>query len=1274
MLRAMSADIVADLTLDEVRRLLEGDGDSDLLDHFERFAGAGLVVGAAVSGTPAPLALLGPKNELVKLGRSLTRRFARDEAPTSADRLRRLEVAHELLVFTAFFEACETVFVAMGVPSEITADDRRWLSSRAETGERAVVVTLPHPADGLARKVAELKGAYERMTRDLTRLLSGLSAWERLEEGPRIRAEKAIQALPQLAADIYCSQLVKLASEVPEYAAWLTVKADSLLLNELEDLGVAAAAMHARIVRSEQELDVGLCRLQEAVDDMPKRARVEQAERVIDGLRRAYHAHVGKPILKQQASDTTDVELSYPSKAEAFIPQSHKVLRVVRTSTPVSLEAELVWAKESLQHNLPEFLLGYLSSPFSAETPMLVLGHPGSGKSLLTELLAARLATPAFNCVRIELRDVDVERDLQRLLERQIELDTGLEINWANFSAHLADTPPVVIFDGFDELLQASGKVHADFLNKVQDFQQREAVQGRPVRAIVTSRITLIDKAVVPAGSVVVRLMAFDDDRQERWATIWNSHNAEYFTSRDVTPFQVPADADVMELAKQPLLLLMLALYDSEDNQLEKQRGLDRTRLYDDLLRRFIRRERNKVESSLPDDQLDELVETDMRRLRAAAIGMYNRRSLYLRTDDIERDIEYLGLLRDVPDASGRLLTQSDLLLGSFFFVHQSDASSGTGTAAGQQRVSTFEFLHNTFGEFLTADFMLAVVLPQITSLMSMMDQQELREQAQLTLNEGTLPKQWFVAFMHAPLYGRPVIVEMLREWCDHLVQDRDVEPSKMAMAAEQLIGAQIAKLVDGGTPPPGLLGDGSRPYPAASLLEHYAVYSLNLVLVWTVVSDVAGVRPTLPAASWEALTSLWRTKLSLEDLSALVPLITTEERDGQVAIGVNVEPDALMSSLDGIRQTARVLQDDILAPLVGLHQYDAWAKGPESLGTLATELEEQGFDDLELPVLLRRVRRLTWQIDEPTRRALEPHIRETCGSLRFGGSNRDLLVLLAHPDAPMALRQLGHAAVEPPSWEELWRTSESYSVAFMRFAINDPISWRTMLSDIDDARWSELARLPLACGFVLRALQSVPSLVLKLDLAALIARGASSEVLASLAAYRELAFEQPTADAAIDVLISRNASVVFSEISPDAMRAIVRTAGWPSRHDGLASWLAEVDEDVVGVPRDVWLSLLALRGGVAKAGGVYRSADPLGELTAPMSASEFGALITFMDATRHSIDRRLDSDHELQMTIEMLDHVPVVALLNLRAVFGDQLRPELREHLEALVKALGER
>ncbi len=62
----------------------------------------------------------------------------------------------------------------------------------------------------------------------------------------------------------------------------------------------------------------------------------------------------------------------------------------------------------------------------------------------------------------------------------------------------------MILLDGLDELLQATGVNRADYLEQVVEFQQREESAGNPVVVIVTTRTAVADRSRVPQGSVAL--------------------------------------------------------------------------------------------------------------------------------------------------------------------------------------------------------------------------------------------------------------------------------------------------------------------------------------------------------------------------------------------------------------------------------------------------------------------------------------------------------------------------------------------------------------------------------------------------------------------------------------------------------------------------------------------------------------------------------------------------------------------------------------------------
>lgn len=242
----------------------------------------------------------------------------------------------------------------------------------------------------------------------------------------------------------------------------------------------------------------------------------------------------------------------------------------------------------------------------------------------------------------------------------------------------------------------------SDYLTKVAAFQQREADQGRPAAVIVTSRTSVADRARIPEELVALRLEPFDPARVTAWLEIWNTINAAQFAAKGLLPLAPEAVLAHDELAGQPLLLLMLALYDADGNALQHiSADIRQGELYERLLRRFVSREIVKHKPGLPDRDLDEAIEVELRHLSIVAFAMFNRGSQWVTEADLDGD---LAAVFGQPQAAAvkdmrAPLRAAEIMLGRFFFVHRARASRD------DTQLETYEFLHATFGEFLVARF-----------------------------------------------------------------------------------------------------------------------------------------------------------------------------------------------------------------------------------------------------------------------------------------------------------------------------------------------------------------------------------------------------------------------------------------------------------------------------------------------------------------------------------------------------------------------------------------
>jgi hypothetical protein len=405
-------------------------------------------------------------------------------------------------------------------------------------------------------------------------------------------------------------------------------------------------------------------------------------------LAAAYRAALGRPVLGGDEN-----EVAVPSLGAAYIDPRFRV----KAAGPGARPADDGWWDTAVRADFGDFLATYLTTPESARAPMLLLGQPGAGKSSLTRILAARLPAADYLVVRVVLREVRAEAEVQDQIEQAVRSAIGETVAWADLARDADRALPLILLDGFDELLQATGVHQSDYLQRVAEFQHREAGLGRPVAVLVTSRVAVADRARLPTGGLAVRLEPFDEPQLIRWREIWNAAN----------PGRRPLPMAVLHrfraLAEQPLLLLMLALYDASGDALrsaDDDAELDTGQLYERLLGEFARREVSRVYPGRPESETPRLVEQELLRLSVVAFAMFHRGRFWVTEAELDNDLAGLGLQTARPAAADGFrtpLTAGQEMVGRFFFIQRAQALRDDKT------LQTYEFLHATFGEYLVA-------------------------------------------------------------------------------------------------------------------------------------------------------------------------------------------------------------------------------------------------------------------------------------------------------------------------------------------------------------------------------------------------------------------------------------------------------------------------------------------------------------------------------------------------------------------------------------------
>lgn len=904
------------------------------------------------------LDMLETKDRLLNLGKKVCDAIVQKIQPDYIQRTAQIKAAYGLICYTAYFDCLQEY-----VPEEIIKKLKLSIQKKKElldASQDAVDVILP-PYDAHCEvpyadhitSFPELKehlsSLYARITRNFCRLVENSGIFKDEETDHCKSFQKRLDQLPNRAVEVYEAQYIELANKFSDFAQYAQLQNVVGVFHAVEN--------NAEAIKSLRELtkkiDVGLRNLNSAVNAIPSNYHEIESQDIVDDLKKKYSAIIHEPIIdnKEIAPDSEAIMLRFPQIIDAFIPQRYKCMSY--RNKDIKLEDIPLWKKLPSHDNINEFFIKYLYSPDSIDNPLIILGHPGSGKSLLTKILAAQLMSTSYTVVRIPLREVSADDGIDVLVEDQIKKLTNrpLPQGYGGFAAQFTERPLLIILDGYDELLQAKGDVFSGYLGKVQKFQQDQKSMNRPVRVIVTSRITLIDKARIPLNSTIVRLLEFSSKQQQAWINIWNHINIDYFASNQIKPFSLPErnakkTNSVLELAEQPLLLLMLAMYDSEANELAEKSQIQRTELYDNLLRRFIRRERGRYIpdfSNKPNIEQRQIIDQEMNRLGVVAIGMYNRQDVVIHSKELDEDLSCFKAHRSDGSPAPHTLKEAESVLGSFFFIHQSSAKDTEAHSDNSE--SAYEFLHNTFGEFLASDFILRNTITEVMDIYNNLGFRSESDIEKLT-NPDAIRVNWYYCLMFVPLYSRPVIVEMLREhWSRALDRANKLLPNQRYSLSEQdfldalriLVRSQL-KMVLNGRRIPEVMRNGVIMGQDTPLLGYLSTHSLNLIILISAliqdgyVFDESEYIPkkepkakkveTQDTQPWNKLTSLWRTFYSNTDLVGL-SVVLTSSRSSKTTIRITCNKDFVSTPYDQpvekLLCVSSTLADDLLTALSGM-------------------------------------------------------------------------------------------------------------------------------------------------------------------------------------------------------------------------------------------------------------------------------------------------------------------------------------------------------------------
>lgn len=86
----------------------------------------------------------------------------------------------------------------------------------------------------------------------------------------------------------------------------------------------------------------------------------------------------------------------------------------------MQLENPEVWSRCREREGIGKFISDILRHPVTGALPLLVLGHPGAGKSLLCHMLAARILSHEYHVIIVKLRDTVADQTVPQQINHFI--------------------------------------------------------------------------------------------------------------------------------------------------------------------------------------------------------------------------------------------------------------------------------------------------------------------------------------------------------------------------------------------------------------------------------------------------------------------------------------------------------------------------------------------------------------------------------------------------------------------------------------------------------------------------------------------------------------------------------------------------------------------------------------------------------------------------------------------------------------------------------------
>jgi len=401
------------------------------------------------------------------------------------------------------------------------------------------------------------------------------------------------------------------------------------------------------------------------------------------------------------------------SLKQVFVPLRAYYDRKVENQKDEDLEDRNMGKKqcEKIVVDLEAELEKWLNNPKKEDAIRLISGGPGSGKSSLTKMFAAKLAEQGnIRVLFIPLHHFEPSEDLIDAVGKFVNLDGFLPHNPLD-SEHREDRL-LIIFDGLDELAmqgKIAEKMAQDFVREVQRKVERFNQQKTCLQVLISGREVVVqanETAFRKEGQILYVLPYFlsEEDReqyidlekrleQDQRQIWWQRYGLA--SGRGYADLPPELDkGNLTEITAQPLLNYLVAL-SLQRGALKFSEETNLNAVYADLLKAIHERgwagEQHAAIRGIEERDF-------VRILEEIALASWHGNGRTTTVKDIEKHCDNSGLKNLLTRFQSGFQEDSKAsvtrLLTAFYFRQSGHDQSGE---------NTFEFTHKNFGEYLTA-------------------------------------------------------------------------------------------------------------------------------------------------------------------------------------------------------------------------------------------------------------------------------------------------------------------------------------------------------------------------------------------------------------------------------------------------------------------------------------------------------------------------------------------------------------------------------------------